>query len=75
MGTVDQKWYRSWTTWLAFAGQLLAFLVLLGVIDVQQNDALHALLVVVGEVLTAFGIVNNPTVNHIAERRLKQTHE
>ena len=72
---LEQKWYRSWTTWLALLGQLLAFLTLMGIIDVGQNEALYALIVVAGEVLTAFGIINNPTRNHLAEYKLKHAHK
>ena len=74
-GTVNQPWYKSWTLWLAIFGQALTFLTLLGVIDTAKNDALWALLVAAGEVLTLWGFVNNPTVNHIAERKAKHAHE
>jgi len=70
-GTVNQPWYKSWTLWLAIFGQALAFLTLIGVINTEQNNALYTLLVSLGEVLTLVGIFNNPTVNHIAERKLK----
>jgi len=68
---IEQKWYRSWTLWLAIAGQALALLTLLGVINTEQNEALYALLVALGEVLTLIGIVNNPTINHLAVRKMK----
>ena len=73
-GEINQPWYRSWTLWLALAGQALSFLTLLGVIDTAKNDALWTLLVAAGEVLTLWGLVNNPNVNHIAERKLKKAN-
>ena len=74
-GTVNQPWYKSWTLWLAIAGQVLAFFTLLGAINTEQNDALFTLLVALGEVLTLVGLVNNPTKNHIAAYKLKHAHE
>ena len=69
---LDQKWYKSFTVWMAIAGQLLTVLVLLGVIDTEQNDALYNLLFALGEVLTLVGIINNPNRNHVAELKFKQ---
>jgi uncharacterized membrane protein len=70
--TTTQEWYRSLTTWLAIAGQALSFLVLIGIIDLNQSDVLNGLLVAVGEVLVLVGIFNNPTRNHVAARKLAQ---
>ena len=50
--TTQNRW-RSAPLWIALAAQLIGLLVVLGVIDAGQSEALNA--------LTAFGVLNNPT--------------
>lgn len=45
----------------AVAAQILSILVMLGVIDTGASDALNAVVVAVLELLTVFGVLNNPT--------------
>lgn len=45
----------------ALAAQLLSVLVLLGIIDLSQSEALEAVIIAICEALTAFGVLNNPT--------------
>ena len=45
----------------AIAAQVLSILVMLGVIDTGMSEALNGLVVAALEVLTVFGVLNNPT--------------
>ena len=45
----------------AIAAQVLSILVLAGVIDTGMSDAIEAVVVTVLELLTTFGVLNNPT--------------
>lgn len=45
----------------AIAAQVLSILVLAGVIDTGMSDAIDAVVVAVLELLTTFGVLNNPT--------------
>ncbi len=56
-----QNRWRSAPLWIALAAQLIGLLVVLGVIDAGQSEALNGLIIVICEALTAFGVLNNPT--------------
>lgn len=58
--TTQNRW-RSAPLWIALAAQLIGLLVILGVIDAGQSEALNGLIIVICEALTAFGVLNNPT--------------
>lgn len=58
---MTQNRWKSAPLWTALAAQLIGLLVVVGVIDVGQGDAINGLIVVLCEVLTTFGILNNPT--------------
>lgn len=45
----------------AIAAQVLSILVLAGVIDTGMSDAIEAVVIAVLELLTTFGVLNNPT--------------
>ncbi len=45
----------------AIAAQLLSILVMVGVIDTGLSEAIEAAIVALLELLTAFGVLNNPT--------------
>ncbi|MGN0747652.1 MAG: hypothetical protein ACI4ML_13310 [Aristaeellaceae bacterium] len=45
----------------AIAAQVLSILVLAGMIDTGMSDAIEAVVVTVLELLTTFGVLNNPT--------------
>lgn len=48
-------------TLAAIAAQLLSILVMVGVIDTGASEAINAVVVAVLELLTVFGVLNNPT--------------
>lgn len=48
-------------TLAAIAAQLLSILVTMGIIDTGLSNAIEGAVVAVLELLTAFGILNNPT--------------
>lgn len=56
-----QNRFLSPVLWAALASQMLSMLVVLGVIDTGMSDAIDAVVVALLELLTAFGILNNPT--------------
>jgi uncharacterized membrane protein len=45
-------------------GQILALLVLMGVINLEQSDVVKVLAVAVCELLVLIGILNNPNRNN-----------
>ncbi|MEF9973827.1 MAG: hypothetical protein RR296_07820 [Clostridia bacterium] len=58
---MKQNRIMSKVTLAAIGAQLISLLILLGIIDTGAGDAINALFVAVLEVLTAFGVLNNPT--------------
>lgn len=58
---MTQNRWKSAPLWIALAAQLISLLVIIGVIDAGQSDVLNGLIIAVCEVLTAFGVLNNPT--------------
>lgn len=58
---MNQKRFLSPVVWSAAAAQLLALLVTLGIIDTGMSQAIEALIVTLLELLTVFGVLNNPT--------------
>jgi ABC-type enterochelin transport system permease subunit len=57
---MEQNRFLSPVVWGTVAAQILALLVTLGVINVGESSAIEAVVVAVLELLTAFGILNNP---------------
>lgn len=58
---MEQNRLLSPITLAAIAAQLLSILVLAGVIDTGMSEAIEALVVALLELLTTFGVLNNPT--------------
>ena len=58
---MEQNRLLSPVTLAAIAAQLLSILVLAGVIDTGMSEAIEALVVALLELLTTFGVLNNPT--------------
>ena len=58
-----QPRYKSWALWLSIAGAIWTILSAFGVTEKIgiTEDKFATLLDAVGEILIAFGIVNNPT--------------
>lgn len=58
---MEQNRLFSPVTLAAIAAQLLSILVLAGVIDTGMSEAIKGVVVSVLELLTTFGVLNNPT--------------
>lgn len=58
---MEQNRFTSPVVWGAAAAQILTLLVTLGVIDTGLSKAIEALVIALLELLTAFGVLNNPT--------------
>ncbi len=58
---MEQNRLLSPVTLAAIAAQLLSILVLAGVINTGVSEAIEAVVVAVLELLTTFGVLNNPT--------------
>ncbi len=56
-----QNRLHSPVTLAAIAAQLLSILVMVGIIDTGLSQAIEAVVVAILELLTAFGVLNNPT--------------
>lgn len=56
-----QNRLHSPVTLAAIAAQLLSILVMVGIIDTGLSQAIEAVVVALLELLTAFGVLNNPT--------------
>lgn len=58
---INQNRFRSPVLWAALAAQLLSMLVVLGVIDTGLSEAIDGVVAALLQLLTAFGVLNNPT--------------
>ncbi len=56
-----QNRLKSPVVWASIIAQLLSILVLLEVINPTQNETINAVVGAVLQMLTAFGVLNNPT--------------
>lgn len=56
-----QNRFKSKVLWAAVAAQVLSLLVTVGVIDTGLSATLEGVVVAVLEMLTVFGVLNNPT--------------
>lgn len=59
----EQNRFKSWALWVSIAGALWLILSTLGVTEKLgiEESTFRTVLDAVGAILTAFGIVNNPT--------------
>ena len=58
---MHQNRILSPVTLAAVAAQILSILVMVGVIDTGASDAINGVIVALLELLTTFGVLNNPT--------------
>jgi Bacteriophage holin. len=58
---MKQNRFESPVLWAAVVAQMLAILVVLGVIDIGQSEAVSAVVAGILQLLVAFGVLNNPT--------------
>lgn len=59
---VQPRW-KSWATWAAALGAIAILLQAVGLLDRWgiTDESVNAIITAIGAILTAFGIVNNPT--------------
>ena len=55
-----QKKYKSAVMWSALAAQVMALLVIAGVVDVVKSEQIQLIIGLVLEILATVGILNNP---------------
>lgn len=55
-----QKKYKSVVMWSALAAQVMALLVIAGVVDVVKSEQIQLIIGLVLEILATVGILNNP---------------
>jgi uncharacterized membrane protein len=58
---MNQNRWKSPVLLAALAAQILSILVLTGVVDVTQSQAINVAIGGILQVLVAFGVLNNPT--------------
>lgn len=58
---IEQNRFRSPVLWGAVIAQILSLLVTIGVIDTGMSEAIDAVVVAILELMTVFGVLNNPT--------------
>ena len=56
----DQRW-KSPVLWGAVVAQVLSLLLVTGIIDTGMSEVINTIAVAVLELLTLFGVLNNPT--------------
>ena len=58
---MNQNRLMSKVTMAAIGAQIVSLLILLGIIDTGAGEAINGVIVAILELLTVFGVVNNPT--------------
>ncbi len=59
METIRER-LRSKVVWAAVAAQVMAMLLTLGVVDTGLSETIEAIVAGVLQLLTVFGVLNNP---------------
>jgi len=57
---MEQNRFKSPVVWGAVIAQILSILVLMEVINPSQSEVINGVVVAVLQLLTTFGILNNP---------------
>ena len=62
---MEQNRLKSWALWSAVLGEIASVLALLGLLEKWglTSDIVEKIIAIIGQLLTLFGIVNNPTVS------------
>jgi uncharacterized membrane protein len=58
---MEQKRWKSPVVWAAVVAQVLSILILFDIINPAQQEVINGVVVAVLQLLTVFGILNNPT--------------
>ena len=56
----EQNRFRSPVVWAAVVAQILSILILMGVINVAQQEVINGVVASVLQLLVLFGVLNNP---------------
>ena len=59
---MEQNRFKSPVVWAAVIAQILTILIVLDVINVAQQETINQVVASVLQLLVAFGVINNPTV-------------
>ena len=59
---MEQNRFKSPVVWAAVVAQILTVLIVLDVINVAQQETINQVVAAVLQLLIAFGVINNPTV-------------
>lgn len=58
---MKQNRWKSWALWSAIVAQIIAILLLTGLITGEQVTLIEKIVAAVLQLLVLFGVVNNPT--------------
>lgn len=58
---MKQNRLYSPVVWIAVVSQILSILIIMGVINVAQQEAINQIAAAILQILTVFGILNDPT--------------
>lgn len=58
---MKQNRFYSPVVWIAVVSQILSILIIMGVINIDQQEAINQVAAAILQILTVFGILNDPT--------------
>lgn len=58
---MKQNRFYSPVVWIAVVSQILSILIIMGVINIAQQEAINQVAAAILQILTVFGILNDPT--------------
>ena len=58
---MKQNRLYSPVVWAAVVAQILSILIIMDIINIAQQEALNQVVAAVLQILTVFGVLNNPT--------------
>jgi phi LC3 family holin len=58
---MKQNRFYSPVVWIAVVSQILSILIIMGVINIAQQEAINQVAAAILQILTVFGVLNDPT--------------
>jgi phi LC3 family holin len=58
---MKQNRFYSPVVWVAVVSQILSILIIMGVINIAQQEAINQVAAAILQILTVFGVLNDPT--------------
>jgi phi LC3 family holin len=58
---MKQNRLYSPVVWIAVVSQILSILIIMGVINIAQQEAINQVAAAILQILTVFGVLNDPT--------------